>query len=212
VSVDSTGDVDDYDRMALSNRSSQGSPADAQLLARLADGDEAAFNEIFRTWYAALVRFAERLLSDRARAEEAVQDVMLSLWRQRASLYRHTSAQAWLFRATRNRALNVLRHDRVTDRTEAGVMSAAQLRELELADAADDALSEAEMYAAVAAAIDELPPKCRRVFLLSRVDGLPHAQICARLGIGQKAVEAHITRAMRTLRQRLAPWLSTPRA
>ncbi len=88
-------------RMALPKVTPRTSPADHQLLARLAAGDEAAFDEIFRTWYAALVRFAERLIGDRANAEEVVQDVLLSLWRQRELLRGHGSAQAWLFRATR---------------------------------------------------------------------------------------------------------------
>lgn len=196
-----------HERMALPKVTPRTSPADHQLLARLAVGDEAAFDEIFRTWYAALVRFTERLIGDRARAEEVVQDVLLSLWQQRESLRGHGSAQAWLFHATRNRALNLLRHDRVTVRAEGGLLASSRFSRQERSSPVDDVLVEAEMHAAITAAMDALPPRCKRVFLLSRVHGLRHAQIGDQLGIGQKAVEAHITRAIRHLRVHLAPWL-----
>ncbi len=183
------------------------SPPDQHLLARLAADDAHAFDEIFRAWYAPLVRFAARLIGDRARAEEIAQDVFLSLWQQRAVLHAHTSPQAWLFRATRNRALNVVRHDRVVTRAEGALSTTLPAGEHDSTLAVDDAVAEAEMHAAIAAVVATLPPRCRQVFLLSRMQGLPHAQIGTQLGIGQKAVEAHITRAMRQLRAALAPWL-----
>ena len=67
------------------------------LLDRLRKGDQGAFDEIFREWYAGLVRAAESMLRDRAVAEEIVQDVMLELWRRRASLDPHGSPKAYLY-------------------------------------------------------------------------------------------------------------------
>ena len=56
-------------------------------------------------------------------------------------------------------------------------------------------------------AVDELTPRCREVFELSRVHGLRYAEIAETLGVSVKAVEAQMTKALRTLRARLAPWL-----
>ena len=92
-------------------------PANDDLLGRLIRGDERAFDEIFRTSYAPLVRAAESLLRDRAVAEEMVQEVMLELWRRRERLDPAGSIQAYLFQSTRNRALNHLRHLRVQQRS-----------------------------------------------------------------------------------------------
>ena len=56
------------------------------LFARLSAGDESAFDTIFRTWYAPLVRVATYLLHDAGVAEEVVQDVLLEVWRRRETL------------------------------------------------------------------------------------------------------------------------------
>ena len=175
---------------------------DAELLARLRGGDEEAFDAIFRTWYAPLVRLADALVRDQAVAEEVVQDVMLELWRRREQLTPDGSPQAYLFQATRNRALNHLRHLQVQRRAQPHVLDhMARESTAPVAAEAD------EMDAAVRRAIDELTPRCREVFELSRVQGLRYAEIAATLGISVKAVEAQMTRALRTLRERLAPWL-----
>jgi len=175
---------------------------DAELLARLRGGDEEAFDAIFRTWYAPLVRLADALVRDQAVAEEVVQDVMLELWRRREQLTPDGSAQAYLFQATRNRALNHLRHLQVQRRAQPLVVD-----HLGRESTAPVAAEAEEMDAAVRRAIGELTPRCREVFELSRVRGMHYAEIAATLGISVKAVEAQMTRALRTLRERLAPWL-----
>jgi RNA polymerase sigma-70 factor (ECF subfamily) len=173
----------------------------AALLERLRLGDEAAYDAIFRTWYPALVQFAERILRDRDAAEETVQDVMLELWKRRESLVIQGSPQAYLFQATRNRALNHLRHLRVENREEFDTDT------LPATANADARASESEIEVALREAIESLPPRCRQVFELNRVQGLKYAEVAAALDISVKAVEAHMARAFRTLRERLAPWL-----
>ena len=175
---------------------------DRELLARLAAGDEAAYDSIFRAWYAPLVRATHAIVHDRAVAEDLVQDAMLEVWNRRDRLDLEGSAQAYLFRATRNRALNHLRHLRVQQR------SAPALAVEESRDAsAPSQLSAAELEAAARQAIADLPPRCREVFELSRVHNLRYTEIAESLGISVKAVEANMGRALKSLRERLAPWL-----
>ena len=175
---------------------------DRDLLERLRQGDTAAFDAIFRTWYGPLVGTAERMLGDRAVAEELVQDVMLELWRRRASLAADGSAQAYLFQATRNRVLNHLRHRRIEQRSEPEVQSAAAP-----SPQADAAVVQEELDMALQRAVQALPDRCREVFELSRVHGLKYAEIATTLGISVKTVEAQMGKALRTLRERLAHWL-----
>jgi RNA polymerase sigma-70 factor (ECF subfamily) len=172
------------------------------LLERLRTGDDAAFDEIFRTWYASLVRIAEGLLSSRAVAEEIVQDVMLELWRRRENLAPGSSPQAYLFQSTRNRALNHIRHEHVQRRGEPHVMAAASVHASAHAE-----LVEEEIEVALREAIRDLPQRTRDVFELSRVQGLKYSEIAEALGISVKTVEAQMGRALRALRVRLAPWL-----
>lgn len=178
---------------------------DRELLARLS-GDEAgardAFDAIFRTWYAPLVRAADAVVRERAVAEELVQDVMLELWRRRHELARDGSAQAYLFRSTRNRALNHLRHQQVARR---GAVHAAAPVAREAP--APSQLAAGEIDAAIRTALDRLTPRCREVFLLSRTHGLKYAEIAHTLGVSVKAVEAQMGKALRTMREQLAPWL-----
>lgn len=173
----------------------------AALLERLRLGDEAAFDVIFRTWYAPLVQFAERMLREREGAEETVQDVMLELWKRRETLVIQGSPQAYLFQSTRNRALNRLRHLKVENREEFDTDT------LPASSNADADASESEIEAALREAVASLPPRCRVVFEMNRVQGLKYAEVADALGISVKAVEAHMARALRTLRERLAPWL-----
>jgi RNA polymerase sigma-70 factor (ECF subfamily) len=135
-------------------------------------------------------------------AEEIVQDVMLELWRRREKLDVSGSPQAYLFQSTRNRALNHLRHARVEQRGEPHLAIDEAQR-----STADAELVEEEIGVALRQAVDELPPRCREVFELSRVHGLKYAEIAQTLGVSVKAVEAQMGKALRTLRERLAKWL-----
>lgn len=174
------------------------------LMVRLRAGDHAAFDTIFRTWYAPLVRLARRRLQDEAQAEEIVQEVLLELWRRRATLPPETVPHAYLFQAVRNRSLNLLRHARTVDRA-APLLARAD--DVGAAGRADAAASAAELAEAVTRAVAALPPRCREVFVLSRVQGLRYGEIAGTLGVTVKAVEANMGRALRTLRTHLAAWL-----
>jgi RNA polymerase sigma-70 factor (ECF subfamily) len=179
-----------------------GADDDRALLDRLRHGDEAAYDAIFRAWYAPLVRRTTGMVRERAVAEELVQDVMLELWRRRETLDVNRSIAGYLFQAARNRALNHLRHLQVERR------DLAQAAPEPSRDApAPATLAAEELDAAIRRTMDELPPRCRQVFELSRVQGLRYAEIAESLGISVKAVEAQMSRALRTFRERLAEWL-----
>lgn len=179
--------------------------SDADLLNRLRAGDHGAFDACFRQWYPAAVRAGTRLLRDEAMAEEVAQEVFLELWRRRESLAPELAVGGYILQAVRNRALNHLRHLRVRQRSE-GVVE--QLQEpVPHADAGADAR---ELQRAIAAAIAELPPRTREMFLLSRERNLKYAEIAELLGVTVKAVEANMSRALRQLRERLGAFLPGP--
>jgi RNA polymerase sigma-70 factor (ECF subfamily) len=175
---------------------------DGELLARLRRGDEGAFDAVFRAYYGALVGLAEGMLRHRAVAEEVVQDVMLELWRRRETLAVEESLRAYLFQATRNRALNHLRHRKVEHRGEPHARG-----ESVTPAAADALLAEEEIDVAVRRAVAGLPDRCREVFELSRVHGLTYAEIARTLGISVKTVEAQMGKALKVLREKLGAYL-----
>ena len=175
---------------------------DRELLERVRAGDEAAYDTVFRAWYAPLVRVAGALLKDTDAAEEVVQDVMVELWRRRHVMDAGITLRAYLLRAVRNRSLNHLRHLKV--RRDTTVEVEAMYDE---PVSSDQPVVARELGEAVRIALDELPPRCREVFDLSRVQGLKYSEIAETLGISQKTVEAQMGKALRILRERLAQWL-----
>lgn len=175
---------------------------DRELLSRIQRGDEGAYDTVFRTWYPVLVRVAAALLRDHDAAEEAAQDVMYELWRRRHLIDATVTLRAYLLRSVRNRALNRLRHLRVRRDSEVDIEAL-----YEEPIAADQPVVAAELNEAVQRTLAELPPRCREVFELSRVDGLRYAEIADALGISQKTVEAQMGKALRIFRERLAPWI-----
>ncbi len=175
---------------------------DRELLARIRQGDEQAFDTLFRLYYAGLVAFTESLVRSRAVAEEVVQDVLLEVWRRRETMELDVGWRSYLFRASRNRALNELRHARVALRAEPLV------RGPESVEASSPSEVDAqELERAFRRVLAGLPAPVREVFEMSRRDGLTYGEIASALGISVKTVEARMGRALRELREQLRDWL-----
>ena len=141
-------------------------------------------------------------MQSRAVAEEIVQDVLLELWRRREALVSSSSPQAYLFQSTRNRSLNHVRHERVVKQGEPFARRPETTEPTAHAHMVED-----EMQAAVRQAVAGLPERCREVFELSRVHGLKYTEIAETLEISVKTVEAQMGKALRILRDVLAPWI-----
>ena len=174
--------------------------------APIAAGDRNAFEALFRQHYRALCAFAHGYVKDADRAEDLVQDLFFRLWLDREKLQVNTSLKAYLYAAVRNRCLNAVKsHSRMVVLNE------------EADDRAqDDAMPEDEhtlRIARVQAAIEELPEERKKIFKLSRYEGLKYHEIAARLGISVKTVENQMGSALKYLRHELAdlvpllPWL-----
>lgn len=131
---------------------------------------------------------------------------MLELWKRRANIAQGSSPQAYLFQSTRNRSLNYLRHERVERQAEPQMN-----REEGVDSTAHSLMVEQEIHVAMKRALDKLPSRCREVFELSRTHGLKYSEIAEVLGISIKTVEAQMGKALRILREELAPWLSSRR-
>lgn len=167
------------------------------LLARIAAGDEAAFQWLFREWYTRLAEHAWRLLGERDAAEDAAQEVFVALWRGRERLPEAGALAGYLHRAVRNRALNQLRARKGEVADPDGQMVPA------VDPDAPRRLEEEQLADQLAVALATLPPRTREVFLLSRDQGLTYAAIALTLGISVKTVETLMGRAIRALRDRL---------
>ncbi|MBK9074457.1 MAG: RNA polymerase sigma-70 factor [Flavobacteriales bacterium] len=166
--------------------------------ARIAAGDHGAFELVFREHYRPLCAFARQYVRDGASAEELVQDLFYRLWQDRERTSITTSLKSYLFTAVRNRCLNAVKQQgrlrAITEHDDHAVETA-------------DPLEGMERGARIQAAIEALPEERRKIFLLSRHDGLKYQEIADRLGLSVKTVENQIGRALKTLREDLADLL-----
>jgi len=183
------------DRVARDDRS-------AALGVRLRDGDETALEEIIRLFRAPLAAFLRRTtsLSD-ADVDDVLQRVFYRAWVNRDALRDGAALRAYLFTAARHQALNHLRgqrHDRHVVPLEA---ASAVTRPV------DADLHARDLAAAIYHAIEQLPPRGREIFLLSRDGGLSYPEIATATGTSINTVKTHMTRALAVLASAAAPFL-----
>ncbi|GAB3244935.1 RNA polymerase sigma-70 factor [Hymenobacter seoulensis] len=179
--------------------------ADLELrLAKLQASDAEAFMEaLFRAFYRPLGNLVFRVVQDRAVAEDLVQDVLLNVWKNRATLRITTTYQAYLYRAALNAGLrHAARHKRQVAWDEVRLPDPGR-------NTTEEQVHGQEAEAAVAAALATLPPQCRAVFLLSRQEGLSYQQIAEALEVAPKTVENQMGKALRLLRKGLQGLLHT---
>lgn len=158
---------------------------------------------LHRRYYNVLCNYACRFVPSKAVSQDLVSDVFFKLWRDRESLEVKTSARAYLFTAVRNRAYNYLGREHKAH--EPLDSPASYIRSS--GNDPEESLIYGELEAKVESAIDQLTPQCRKVFMLSRYDGLKYKDIAVRLGITPKAVEANMGRALKSLGHTLGHYL-----
>lgn len=182
--------------------------SDLALMRRIRDGDESAFAALFDQYVVPLCIFVLPYVHSREASADVVHDVFLRLWQRRDQLDVHDSVKAYLYRATRNRALNLLRRDALEQRWKEEVVREAGDEPAAVIATPDESMDRATLVAAVESVAAELPERCRMVFMLRWRDGLRYGEIAEAMGISSKTVENQMTRALRTLRERLAPYFA----
>ncbi|MFG1181953.1 RNA polymerase sigma factor [Xanthobacter versatilis] len=158
----------------------------------------------FARHYDELLRHVARRIGNPAAANDVVQDTFLRV-HACAPTAEIASPAAYLFRVADNIAIDHLRHEAVRSRV---VSADAECEGVAAPDPSPEhALDYKQRLRALDAAVAELPPKCREVFLLHKFDGLSHGEIAERLGISRSMVEKHVMKALVHCRDRLADLL-----
>jgi RNA polymerase sigma-70 factor (ECF subfamily) len=171
------------------------------LVSRIRAGEVAAFELLYREYWNQLYNFGFRYVQSAEEAEDVVQEVFFSIWRNRAGWHVATSLQNYLFVAVRNAAIGRLRRNATMQRWRDKALTEESTR----SDQAIDSLVEsADATAEIERALAEMPPKRRAVCALRWLDGLTYAEIAERLGINEKTVENHIGSGIKFMRERLS--------
>lgn len=169
--------------------------SNAELAARIRDGDEAAFDTLYRTFYPRLVALARGYVPVET-AEELVQDVFMHTWERRTDWSPTDDIGIYLYASVRNRAISVLRHDRVVGRAEEMALETGVALAMGNPDVgADVQLERTDLQLAVAGVLAGLPEGMRTAFTLRWIHELSYAEVARIMGISEPAARKQVSRA-----------------
>lgn len=179
--------------------------SDQTLMEGIRDGSSTSLRILMQRYWNPLVGYASMVAESRDDAEDVVQETFVRVWRQRARWTRSGAVNAYLYRITRNLALNARRDrnaQRGRDERGGDAMFGAGSRR----DPERDFETES-LRAEVEAAIAGLPDRRREVFVLARFHGLTHREIAHALGLSAQTVANHMSVALADLRTSLSQHL-----
>lgn len=164
----------------------------------LKDGNLWAFNELFDRYGKRLHRFAVAYLKSTENAQEIVQEVFLKIWNNREEISPDKSFESYLFTIAKNGILNTIRKSK----SEQAYLNFAKLNPGKNV-LLDEELDFNELERAYKNAVDQLSPRRKEIFLLSRVHSLSNAEIAKKMNISVKTVENQMTSALAEVRKNL---------
>nr|WP_294897529.1 RNA polymerase sigma-70 factor [uncultured Pedobacter sp.] len=171
--------------------------------------DKENFRVIFKENYKPLLFLSKSYLQDEDEAEGIVQEAFVKLWEIRDDLKENTNYRNFLFKIVKNSCLNVLKRRQILSRHHENIKETAELHYQyeSLNRIGFDYLQVKELKEKIDLSIRNLPEHCRVVFELSRFEELKNREIAEKLGVSQKTVEAHLTKALKILRTELKDYL-----
>jgi len=176
---------------------------DILIIKSLREGEHKAFEMLFNEWYIPMCRYAFSILQHEEEAQDVVQKFFCKLWDKHGEIDIRTSMQSYLYRSVHNECINVIKKRKVkADYVELN----SQLPETNY-DNTDKQVIINELEENIQKAIEKLPPRCKEVFLLSRIDNLSYTEISKSLDIAIGTVETQMVKALRFLRSELKDYL-----
>lgn len=172
-----------------------------QLLRGLTSGDTSHYSYIFKEYYSALCHYAETIIGEPGHAEDIVQDVFERLWQKPYAFDDLRHLKDFLYKSTRNAALNFLKGAQHSKERQAKFLHEQE----ESATAEDLDIIRMEVFRIIYREISNLPEQCGKIVHMSYIEGLKNEQIADILSISLQTVKNQKTRGMKLLRMRLSP-------
>lgn len=173
-----------------------GSHIDTELLTLWQQGDEQAFEAIYKKYATKLLTVAMQKLRDREMAEELVQDAFMTFYKNKGNLGKVTSIMAFLYVVLKNKIMDKYRHDFVHKKYEDHLFNYYTEED----NSTQEFIQTRELEKLLNDEIEKLSEQCRNVFTLSRKQHLTNKEIALSLQISENTVEQHMRKALRILR------------
>lgn len=180
----------------------QMSEQDHLLLDRVRQDDRHAFNELFSRYYTRLCVLADTFVKNKEDAEEVVLDVFFTIWKLRKSLIIN-NMQAYLYTSVKYASMACVRKRRLQLRITEDVINTSD-------KATEDAYAIKELIEHIDQAVDQLPMRCKQVFIMNRFHGMRYKEIAEALGISEKTVEHHLARGVQYVRNFIREYYNGP--
>lgn len=171
------------------------------LIAELKNDKESAFDYIFKKYYKALCALANTYVNDLDKAQSLVQDSFIKLWENRKQAGNIKNLSAYLTFMVRNHCIDYIR------KTQSLKILHEKSKTETIEDTSEDLAHSNEFAEKLVIVLSSLPERSRTAFEYSRFENLTYKEIAVKMDISVKAVEALISRALKTFRHELKDYL-----
>ena len=175
-----------------------------ELIKGLKNGDSNAYTQMVEMLHKKLCTYAYNLTGNQEWSEDIVQTVYINIWEKKKKIKSDIDLTNYLYKSIYNAFIDQYRKQRQVFSIEKVHIETLNTFIQETSESQKNRLMEL-----VRKEIENLPPKCKKVFLLSRQDGLTNIEIAEYLNISKKSVEGHITKAFTRLREQLGAQYET---
>ena len=180
-----------------------------EIVQQLKADKRKAFNMVYYEYYEMLLYVGSQYVADMEDVKEAVQDAFVKLWENRKGLKEDSNIRNFLYTIVKNNCLNILKKNEVILKSQERLeWKEMQYRYEAFEPLEFNNMEFEELKDIIEKAIDRLPEHCKRVFKLSRFEQLKYKEIAEELGISEKTVEGHMTKAIKLLKEDLKYYLS----
>lgn len=166
-------------------------------------GDKKAFEQLFKTHYESLVRFAIEFVKDQDAAEDLVQEVFVKIWERKENISITTGIKPYLFMSVKNHCLNKLK----AEQRNAFLHDDYAEDNRFVTHHTDQSTDTIDLAQHIKLALEKLPPRCALIFKLSRFEDKSYKEIAESLELSVKTVEAQMGKALSIMRSQLSPYL-----
>jgi RNA polymerase sigma-70 factor (family 1) len=159
------------------------------------------FEALFKQYYAPLVVYACKYLPEKDAAREIVQDFFVKLYEKRSTLTIDISLKSYLYRSVYNACMNYINQRSIQEK---------HIRNIDLErndeENLENEINSVELQNRIFNLIESLPPKCRKIFKMNRLEGMKNEEIAVSLNLSKRTVETQISKALKILRNKLSDY------
>lgn len=173
--------------------------SDHKLMTLLKDRNQFAFTEVYRRYWHTLYLHAYKMLADEDSAKDIIQELFIALWSKAATMEVNSNLKSYLYMMARNRVINYIRKNKINDDFVLMLADAMPESDERLVKQIDDR----DLITLIDKEINQLPPRMRQVFEMSRKNFLSNKEIASILGTTEETVKKQISNSLKVIKFKL---------